>query len=245
MARALTASDLLDAWERGLPNRAVQRALDLLALTYPESSLEQLQELPIGQRDARLLAIREALFGPRLTCLATCPRCNERLEIAFDITQLRSSPSDSTATETLSITEGSVEVQFRLPNSSDMLLISDLPDATQARRTLFERCVQQATRDGVPITATNVPEEIVNAVAVQMALIDPQADIQIALDCPACAHQWSAAFDIVSYLWSEVNAWAVRILHEVHQLASAYGWREADILALSPMRRQFYLELIG
>ena len=245
MVRVLTTSDLLDVWERGLSDQPVQRALDLLAIAYPESSLEQLQELPIGQRDARLLAIREALFGPRLTCLATCPRCNERLEIAFDITQLRSSPSDSTATEKRSITAGGCEVQFRLPNSSDMLLISDTSDATQARRTLFERCVQQATRNGAPIAATDVPEEIVNAVAIRMALIDPQADVQIALECPACAHQWSAAFDIVSYLWSEVNAWAVRILHEVHQLAFAYGWREADILALSPMRRQFYLELIG
>jgi hypothetical protein len=78
-----------------------------------------------------------------------------------------------------------------------------------------------------------------------MAEIDPQSDMQIALTCPACSQQWSAPFDIVSYLWIEINAWAVRLLHDIHRLATAYGWREADILALSPMRRQFYLELIG
>jgi hypothetical protein len=78
-----------------------------------------------------------------------------------------------------------------------------------------------------------------------MAEIDPQADIQIALTCPACLHQWSAAFDIASHLWIEVNSWAMRILDEVHRLASAYGWSEADILELSPMRRQLYLGMIG
>jgi hypothetical protein len=33
------------------------------------------------------------------------------------------------------------------------------------------------------------------------------------------------------------------MLYDVHALASAYGWREADVLAMSPMRRQVYLEL--
>jgi hypothetical protein len=29
---------------------------------------------------------------------------------------------------------------------------------------------------------------------------------------------------------------------EVHELASAYGWAERDILEMSPHRRHFYLE---
>ncbi len=31
----------------------------------------------------------------------------------------------------------------------------------------------------------------------------------------------------------------------VHALARAYGWREADVLAMSEARRHFYLELVG
>ena len=64
-----------------------------------------------------------------------------------------------------------------------------------------------------------------------------------ALYCPECGHRWHATFDIVSFFWSEIDAWAYRTLHQVHRLASAYGWREADILAMSPWRRQFYLSL--
>ena len=78
-----------------------------------------------------------------------------------------------------------------------------------------------------------------------MAQADPQADVQLALSCPACSHQWQSVFDIVSFFWSEMNAWAYRILREVHILASAYGWREADILAMSPYRRQLYLKMVS
>ena len=82
-------------------------------------------------------------------------------------------------------------------------------------------------------------------VAEAMAQVDSQADVQLDLVCPSCGHQWQATFDIVSFFWSEINAWAYRVLHEVHTLASAYGWREADILALDPGRRQFYLQLVS
>ena len=40
-----------------------------------------------------------------------------------------------------------------------------------------------------------------------------------------------------------MHAWARRTLRDVHVLARAYGWREADVLALSPTRRQIYVEL--
>ena len=62
-------------------------------------------------------------------------------------------------------------------------------------------------------------------------------------ECPACDHRWSTVFDIASYLWSEIHAWAKRLLRTVDTLARTYAWREADILALSPSRRQIYLEL--
>jgi hypothetical protein len=245
MAPALTAKDILDLWERGLTKPPIQRSLDLLGIVYPDFSLEQLCELPIGQRDLRLLAVREALFGPRLHSLTSCPQCGERLEMTFDIAQLRAIPLDSASDEHYSIALDDYEVEFRLPNSGDMLRVAELSEDGEARQALFESCVKQARRAGVPISASELPEELVLAAAARMAELDPQADMQIALTCPACSSQWSTTFDIVSYLWIEINAWALRLLHEIHRLASAYGWREADILSLSPMRRRFYLELIG
>jgi len=243
MGSALTTAALLNVWEHGLTEKPLQRALNLLAAAHPEASLQQLQQLSIGQRDAQLIEIREALYGEHLTCLVPCPQCGEQLEITLDTRQLRSLPASPAGSHSLTV--GDCEVQFRLPDSTDLLLLADLPDAARARHTLLERCVRQAARNGEPLAAADLPEEVVTGIASRMAELDPQADIQIALDCPNCARHWTTNFEISSYLWSEINAWAVRLLREVHRLARAYGWREADILALSPLRRQFYLELIG
>jgi hypothetical protein len=73
---------------------------------------------------------------------------------------------------------------------------------------------------------------------------DPQADLRFTLHCQVCSHEWEAGFDIAQFLWTEVDAWASRTLFDVHCLARAYGWREADILSLSPWRRQCYLEML-
>jgi hypothetical protein len=78
-----------------------------------------------------------------------------------------------------------------------------------------------------------------------MSNADPMADIHLALNCPSCEHKWMAPFDIVAFLWREISAAARRLLREVHTLASAYGWTESEILALSPVRRRAYLEMIG
>jgi hypothetical protein len=77
-----------------------------------------------------------------------------------------------------------------------------------------------------------------------MSSADPLADVQLALTCPACDHKWEQAFDIADFLWNEIQAWAQQTLRDVHSLALVYGWREADVLALSPTRRQMYLELV-
>jgi hypothetical protein len=52
-------------------------------------------------------------------------------------------------------------------------------------------------------------------------------------------------FDIVTFLWREIENLAGHLLRDVHTLASAYGWRESDILALSAARRDFYLAALG
>ena len=41
-----------------------------------------------------------------------------------------------------------------------------------------------------------------------------------------------------------MEAHARRLLLDVHQLASAYGWSEMEILSLSATRRNAYLEMV-
>jgi hypothetical protein len=249
--RPLSAAQLFSLWEYGLAQPAWQRALSLLAAALPDSSPENLASLPLGQRDAYLLALRESLFGPHLASLATCPSCGERLELAFDVADVRAADLPGLAEKSgtdqegvLSLDLDGLHLTFRLPNSLDLAEIAALSTPQQARQYLLERCMLSAEEKGVARTLAQLPEQVTSAIVERMASADPQGDVQIALTCPACAHQWQVAFDILSYLWSEIQAWAQRMLREVHLLAQAYGWREADILALSPWRRGAYLQMI-
>jgi hypothetical protein len=246
--RALSASELLAVWEQGLSQGPVQRGLTLLAAACPETPLEALARLSLGQRDACLLALREWTFGPHLTSLAKCPGCGERLELNFDVADIRALPpafleAGVPEAETLLLNVAGYEVRFRLPNSLDLTEVAAGGEA--GRQTLFERCLLAVRRNGRAARMHRLPAEVISAVAARMGQADPQAEVHLALTCPACGCNWQPLFDIVSFFWSEINSWAHRILYEVHTLASAYGWREADILAMSQARRQLYLEMVS
>jgi hypothetical protein len=137
------------------------------------------------------------------------------------------------------------QLRLRPPDSTDIAAIAAEPAVERKRQLLFERCLIEARRGGEEAPAGKLPPEALNAVAERLAEADPQADIQLDVACSCCGERWKSAFDIAAFFWSEIDAWACRILREVHTLASAYGWSERDILALTPARRQFYLEMVG
>lgn len=242
--RALSTSQLLSAWEQGLTLSRVQQALLLLTLACPETPPEVFAQLSIGQRDSQLLTLREWLFGHQLAALAICPQCGERLEFTFVSGDIRLN-NDVKRLDVYSFDSEEYQLRFRLPNSLDLIAIADSQNVNAARERIFKRCLLSLQSHGQEQPPNHLPEEVVNAVVQRMAEADPQADVQLALVCPACEHTWNASFDIVDFFWNEINAWAHRMLKDVHTLASVYGWSEADILALSPRRRQCYLEMIG
>ena len=92
---------------------------------------------------------------------------------------------------------------------------------------------------------SNLTARILAEIEREMLEMDSQADVHLEFDCPACSAKWSAVFDILAFLWGELDAWAQRLLLEVHSLASAYGWREADILEMSATRRSIYLNMVS
>jgi uncharacterized protein (UPF0212 family) len=246
--RVLSASELLQVWEKGLNQSFLQRALILLASACPERSLEELAQLSIGQRDLLLLTLRELMFGSQLLGVVSCPSCSDHLELNFKVADIQVETKLPPDAE-LSLDLADYQVQFRLPNSIDLAAttaqITILEAPLAAQQLLLERCLLAVSLQGKTQTIEQLPAHVLEAIAEQMALADPQADILLSLTCPTCSHRWKSVFDIVSYFWSEINTWAVRLLREVHILASAYGWREADILAMTPYRRQLYLEMVG
>jgi hypothetical protein len=236
---SLSAADLLQAWETGQGAPPVWQALYLLAIVYPDQTLQSLSDLPIGVRDRRLMDLRRRLFGSRLESLVTCPQCGGRLELSFDLADIQA-PELENQPESWELEHEGYVLRFRLPNSQDVLAAQK----ASGRSTLLERCLLEANCAGQPQPADQLPAPVQSMLIQRMAELDQQAEVLLPVDCPDCQHHWIAAFDITTFLWQELQNWAVRTLDEVNILARAYAWREADILALSPWRRRYYIQRV-
>jgi hypothetical protein len=244
--KTLSPQELLSVWEQGTVWPAAVRALKLLALAHPKRSMQELEMICIGERDFLLLLLREETFGSRLVCLAECPGCNERMEVAFSVQDILLDPAIKTG-EVLSIAVSGYDVRYRLVCGQDLIAIAGIEDPTLARSILLDRCILAVSLNDENITEhislDELPIDVLSAVVDGMEQADPQADVQLSLTCSSCGFEWHAGFDIVSFFWSEIDNWAHRILRDVHTLARAYGWSESDIMEMSPLRRQIYLEM--
>jgi hypothetical protein len=239
---APTAIQALGVWERGQGQGPARRGLELLSLARPETSIEELADLSVGARNANLLELYAAMFGGALEGCTDCPACGEAMETSLapeDLLPRSAARPDCR----LDLTAGGYDVQLRLLTSRDLIAASQI-DSAERRHELLTRCVVTAKVGDTQIPAGQLPAEIVDAAAQRLGAADPQADIRLSLACASCRHRWTVPFDILLFLWSKLDTWARRQLREIHVLASAYGWCEADILALSPVRRRHYLELV-
>lgn len=240
---ALNAAGVLAVWDAGRDRHPVDRALLLLVAADPGEPWERLAALPLPERDARLLELRMAALGPTLAVRAACPACAESLEFTLEVPALLAAGEDPPPPR--EARGGGVALRFRLPDSRDLAAAAGAGDAERARRLLAARCVVEAVaEDGEAVDADALPDTAVDALAARMAEAAAQADLVVALACPACGAQWSPALDPAEFVWAEVAARARRTLREVDALARVYHWSEADILAMPAARRRAYLELV-
>ncbi|MDI3421227.1 T4 family baseplate hub assembly chaperone [Streptomyces luteolus] len=235
------AADLLATWEAGLGQDGFGRALLLHRTARPEFAGDSgaLLALPVGAREADLFALRRALFGDRMQVRLDCSACGEDLEFDLDAGEFARSPAPADD-GALSISDGPWKVEFRLPAVADLAAAARRPDP---RRALLHSCVTAVVRDGEPLPVDSLPAALERRVAEAAEAADPAADVNLTISCPECATATRSELDIASYLWTELDAWARDVLLDVHLLATAYGWSEPQILALSPLRRRYYLEL--
>lgn len=241
--RGLTAHNVLDIWEWSQSQHTANTALGLLYAAYPEFSWEQLAGLSIGQRDAYLLALREKTFGETMQVRTKCQHCGEALEFAISTHDVGAEDQSVESEYTIEIQDNLI--RFRLPNSKDLLAVSQEPDNSKAGDTLLQRCLIDVTIKGEPSKKEELPEEVVTTLVEHMAQCDPAAEVLLNIRCPTCELKGQVLFDINSYYWAEFVDLARRLMQQVSVLAHGYGWAEADILTLSAWRRQYYQDMLS
>ena len=237
--QGLSAAALLELWERGTGRHHIDQALLLLQHAYPEHSFESMCEWPVGQRDARVLALRRQTIGDRIEAYAECPACRNGLEFELSCEALLASAPTPEAIWT-TVEQDGCSLQLRRPTSRDLAVAMTAADPEQARQIILSRCVRGEPND---VAAAVWAEADGVALAGRLGELDPLAEVLIDLRCELCGQQWQAVFDIVTFFWNELHTRSRRLLQEVDLLARTYGWTEQEVLRLSDQRRGLYVEM--
>jgi hypothetical protein len=178
--------------------------------------------------------------------MAHCPYCSTPIEWETNIGDLKlQDVSEIEPAKNLFLESDGFHIDFRLPNSFDIMNAMSNPVQAESISTFISGCILHVQLNQKDFKSEELPPNIIEKIDQHMAEADPQADIKMVLSCPDCNKHWEAPFDIMSYLRMEIDSWAKRLLKEVALLARAFSWSETDILNLSLHRRRLYLEMIS
>jgi hypothetical protein len=235
--RGLDAGDILElASARSGP---AGRALAILERAEPGDPQGQ-AALALGARDARLMAVRAANFGPDVELVSSCPDCAASLQLTVRAADV-GLDYEPPAAEPRELAIAGRRVRLRPVTAGDLAAAEAGVDVAAARSAILGRCVLAV--DEAP--GASLPEPLGAAIEAALEVMDPQAEVILDLACPGCGADWSEVFDPAGVLASDVEHAARRLMAEVAALARVYHWSEAEILALPPMRRRYYLDAAG
>jgi hypothetical protein len=232
--RVLAANDLLELWELGFRLCPLDQGLLALCAALPEVRPDAIAEWSLGRRNRALLELHAACFGSRLQAWAECASCGERMEFEVDAHSLLSGFGAADEQKTTVEENG---YTFRLPTSRDLAQGAQESDPVRGAMRVLQACCIGKVPD-------HWTEEETDAIGERLATADPLAELRLALPCPACGATQEETLDPVSFVWSELQALAKRLLRDIHALASAYGWSEPEILSLSDFRRSQYVQMV-
>lgn len=208
----------------------VTALLDACAAT-PEGWWPQ----PVGARTAALLALLHASESrDALALTLRCAACGAPFEIELEHAALAGlAPA---AAPLRLVRDGAGPLTLRLPTGEDLRAWRALPPA--ARDEAGCAMLARLSIDGMPRPGDEA------AAAALLAQADPLVAFSVACTCPSCGAEAEPEIDLEGLALQRLAARQRGLLHEVHALASHYGWTEAEVLAVPPARRARYLELI-
>lgn len=241
---SLSASELVAVVDAASSADPAEQGRALLALALPDPSDERLDTTALEVRDAWLLELRCATFGQTLKARIACPRCQTRLalEIPRESIPLPEPRADCLSAPPVRVSHGELVIDARSPDGDALERAARCPDTASARASLIASCVTVRSASGEALDVESLDEETLERVGEALAAAQPGVEVALDLSCASCGHLWNPVLDVLLFFWRELSTTSVQVLDEVHELASAYGWSEEQILGLSSRRRRQYVE---
>ena len=161
-----------------------------------------------------------------------CGSCSAQFDVPVDMSGL---PIKTAQKNYPSVERsfGNTSYVFRVPRLADLKTLDDSLSTEQATKNLIKSCQTEGPiREFTKKECAEISEAIEN--------VSPEIPLSLQSACPDCAEINDIPFDIAAHLISFFK----NPFEDVHEIASAYHWTEAQILALSRPRREAYLSLI-
>lgn len=237
--RALSNTGFLALWENGRGLHSLDRGLLAIRALGIEPESDGAADWPLGRRNQALAQLHYECFGPQLQGWTECAGCGEKLEFQLDCGSLVERKHHAGA-ETIAVRGG----MFRVPTSRDLARLVGQSDSESTALLLIESCRLSDENTEEPAPAPEWSPIDFEELSARMIEADPLGEILLRLECPVCRTAREQALDLAEFIWAELEAYAKRLLSEIHVLACAYGWSEDQILALSDSRRSLYLEMV-
>lgn len=177
----------------------------------------------VGRRLQALIAVTVASRGPDWVATARCAACDAPMDLPISLGAFRRDD------DPVAISVDGVEIA--LPTGADqrawLAAGADGPEALRAR-LLPEALADRA-----------------DTVEAALAEADPLTALGIETRCPECDAPNGLELDLEATCLALLAGEQPRMIEEIHQLAHAYHWSEAEILAVPPARRRLYLDRIA
>ncbi|MER5384420.1 hypothetical protein ABT040_29855 [Streptomyces sp. NPDC002688] len=225
---------LLEAWDQASVAPVAGRGAVLVQLAGLCPDLDSALDLEVGECAALAALAHARAFGREVAGVITCSSCAELLSAQVSLPTAHELVAAAATRPQQAVVAG---FTVRAPTMRDLLAAAESPD--RACAVLLSRCVRRS--DGSPVD----PAELT---AQEQSLLDEAAEAitddtlpMLGMRCPACDYQVRAALDIAAVLWDRIDITAPALMEEVAVLAQAFGWSEADLLAMPAARRAAYL----
>jgi hypothetical protein len=252
--RALSGAEevMLASSRRALLSTLLQACLERIG-GYERPGRDHVEALTRGDRHFLALHLRAALFGDRISLVVACanPACAARADLELEVSALAPERSEP-GPEFLEVATPAGTARLREPTGADDTFLAGLaeapPDGDRPARSahLWSRLVLDLAGEGAlsPQRWLSLEPPVRQAIALGLAEGTSGPDLGFVTGCPSCGAMMELELDPLALLVRQLRQGTERLSAEVHCLAWAYGWSEADVLALPRPRRWRYLELV-
>lgn len=199
-----------------------------------------IRRLTVGDRLALILQLRKVTLGDIMHSVLQCPKCKEQLSFDMSVDSLLQPATQNPQTEYALNLEG-VSLTVRPITGFDLEAVDSNPDLGNLKEQLLRGCIV-ASKPALPVTLSSQLQE---SISLKLAEIDPQAEIVLSVQCPACNGVFQVPFDVEDYFYREITARYRQLEREVHWIAFHYHWSEKAILYLSMGKRKHYIDMIN